>query len=221
MKGNSQRVPGKNFKNLGGKPLFDWMLDTLLAIEVIEQIIINTDASELLDNPRLQSNQKILLRERPQELRGDAVSMNAIIASDVEWTSGDFFLMTHSTNPFIRPSTVEKALEKFDRETSSGKFDSLFSVNRFQTRFYQGDGLPINHDPNNLVQTQDLEPWFEENSCLYVFSRESFKRTGARIGEKPVLFETPKIESIDIDTTEDWEMAELVASMVKIKERSR
>ena len=86
-------------------------------------------------------------------------------------------------------------------------YDSLFSVNRHQTRFYRADGTPINHDPDNLIPTQDLEPWFEENSCFYLFSKGSFAATRARIGEKPILYETPKLEAIDIDEQEDWDMA--------------
>ena len=79
-----------------------------------------------------------------------------------------------------------------------------------QTRFYREDGSPVNHDPNNLVRTQDLEPWFEENSCLYIFSGESFAKTNARIGERPIMLETPKLESIDIDTMEDWAHAAIL-----------
>ena len=61
--------------------------------------------------------------------------------------------------------------------------------------------------PNNLVRTQDLEPWFEENSNLYIFTRESFAKTQARIGAQPMMYEGPFFESIDIDTPADWDFA--------------
>lgn len=80
-----------------------------------------------------------------------------------------------------------------------------------QTRFYRADGSAINHDPNNLIRTQDLEPWFEENSNLYLFSRESFTATNARIGRKPMMYESPRFESIDIDDQEDWDFAVVAA----------
>ncbi|MGH8587266.1 MAG: acylneuraminate cytidylyltransferase family protein, partial [Gammaproteobacteria bacterium] len=79
-------------------------------------------------------------------------------------------------------------------------------------RLYRGDGSAVNHDPQNLLRTQDLEPWFEENSCLYLFSAEGFARTGARIGDRPLLFETPRLESVDIDEPDDWRLAELLAA---------
>eukprot|EP00438_Fugacium_kawagutii_P011497 Skav204694 [mRNA] locus=scaffold7486:27538:27780:+ [translate_table: standard] len=70
---------------------------------------------------------------------------------------------------------------------------------------------PVNHDPDNLVRTQDLEPWFEENSNLFIFNSESFSKTNARIGAKPAMYETPPLESIDIDTADQWMLAEAVA----------
>jgi CMP-N-acetylneuraminic acid synthetase len=84
-------------------------------------------------------------------------------------------------------------------------------VDKVQTRFYRADASAVNHDPNNLVRTQDLEPWFEENSNLYVFNKDSFAKTKARIGINPVMHVNPKFESIDIDEQEDWDMAVVAA----------
>ena len=102
-------------------------------------------------------------------------------------------------------------IAQYQTARSSNKADSLFGVTKFQTRFYKGDGTPINHDPDNLIRTQDLEPWYEENSCIYIFDKNSFASTKARIGRKPILFEIPKLESIDIDEKEDWFLVNVVA----------
>lgn len=212
MKGHSERVPGKNFKMLGHKPLFRWMLDTLSRSERIEQIIINTDAaSELTESgltPGEGGDAKVLLRNRRAELVGDMISMNLVIADDIENIEADLYLMTHVTNPFISLKTIESAIQSFEKNPSA---DSLFAVNQFQTRFYKVNGDPINHDPDNLIRTQDLEPWYEENSCLYLFTRSSFAATQARIGKAPILFETPRLESVDIDEPEDWSLAEALS----------
>ena len=69
----------------------------------------------------------------------------------------------------------------------------------------------MNHDPSKLLRTQDLEPWFEENSNIYIFTEESFKKTGARIGENAMMFEVPKFEAIDIDNPQDWNFATVAA----------
>ena len=119
--------------------------------------------------------------------------------------------MTHTTNPFLEKETIIEAIKSFCDAKEKNNSDSLFSVNKVQTRFYLKDGHPVNHDPNNLVPTQDLEPWFEENSNLYLFTKDSFIKTRARIGLNPMMIETKKVESIDIDTPEDWELASFVA----------
>ena len=214
MKANSQRVPGKNFRLLHGRPLYRWMLDTLLSTQEIDRVIINTDANQLLDDPELTLDKRVLVRERASILRGDTVSMNKILADDVAHDEGEYFLMTHTTNPFLQCETIRHAMEDFMRGLWAGQCDSLFSVNRFQTRFYRGDASPVNHDPQQLLQTQDLEPWYEENSCLYLFTRESFSQTAARIGNQPMLFETPREESVDIDTPEDWDLAGMLAPVM-------
>ncbi|MFD2579014.1 hypothetical protein ACFSTD_11225 [Novosphingobium colocasiae] len=137
--------------------------------------------------------------------------MNRILVDDIAALAADTYLMTHTTNPFLSAASITAALAQYQRAVESGEADSLFTVNRIQTRFYAGCGRPINHDPNNLIRTQDLEPWFEENSNLYIFSRNSFARTSARIGRHPILFESPALEAIDIDTPEQWCIAEALA----------
>ena len=208
MKAHSQRVPGKNFREIAGKPLVRWVLDVLLSITEIERVIINTDARRQLREVGVTPSERVVIRDRPEALRGDFVSMNRVLADDVESVNADRYLMTHTTNPLLRAPSIRAALTAFESSDS----DSLFSVSRVQTRFYREDGTPVNHDPTNLVRTQDLEPWFEENSCLYLFSRSSFRSTGARIGKKPLMVQTPRLESIDIDGPDDWTLAEALLS---------
>jgi CMP-N-acetylneuraminic acid synthetase len=211
MKAHSARVSGKNFRSFAGKPLFRWILDTLLTIEEIDQVVINTDARAILAEHGLTDSVRVLIRDRKPEICGDFVSMNLVLGDDVANVSADVYLMTHTTNPLLGAATVRDALNAFNEARQAGKADSLFSVNKLQTRFYRADASPVNHDPMNLIRTQDLEPWFEENSNLYLFTKESFAKTGARIGERPMLFETPRSESADIDDQEGWDLAETLA----------
>lgn len=213
MKANSQRVKGKNFKPLHGKPLFAWILDSLLAVDEIDQVVINTDARHILAENGLTESDRVLIRDRKPELCGDTVSMNLILADDIAAIPAETYLMTHTTNPMLSPETIAAALAEYRAGVASGTADSLFTVNKIQTRFYRADASPVNHDPNNLIQTQDLEPWFEENSNLYIFSSNSFAATKARIGRKPLLYEMDKLEAIDIDTPEDWALAEAIAQL--------
>ncbi len=211
MKAHSARVSGKNFRPFHGKPLFRWILDSLLSIQELDQVVINTDAREILASHGLVSTDRVVIRDRKPEICGDFVSMNLVLEDDIAHVEADFYLMTHTTNPLLSAGTISYAFQALKKAHSEGKADSLFTVNRFQTRFYRGDGSAVNHDPKNLIRTQDLEPWFEENSNLYIFTRESFAQTQARIGVKPMMFETPRIESADIDDQEGWDMAEMIA----------
>lgn len=211
MKAHSSRVKNKNFRLFAGKPLFQWILDTLVELDEIDQVVINTDAREVLREHGLEESDRVMIRDRKPELCGDEVSMNLVLGDDLENVAADNYLMTHTTNPLLSKVTVQKALARFKEGTGGGEGDSLFTVNRHQTRFYRGNGEPVNHDPNNLIPTQDLETWYEENSCLYLFTGESFAKTGARIGEKPLFFETPALESVDIDTEVEWHHAEVLA----------
>ncbi|WP_417360016.1 MULTISPECIES: cytidylyltransferase domain-containing protein [Gammaproteobacteria] len=213
MKANSERVKGKNFKLLAGKPLFQWILDSLLAAPEIDQVVINTDARHILLESGLKENNRVVIRERRPELCGDFVSMNLILADDIENIDADAYLMTHTTNPLLSTETISTAIRVFSEGNDS--HDSLFTVNKFQTRFYREDLTAVNHDPKNLIRTQDLEPWFEENSCLYIFTKDSFKKNQARIGTSPIMYVTPRLESIDIDEPEDWVIASALANYLK------
>jgi CMP-N-acetylneuraminic acid synthetase len=220
MKANSVRVKGKNFRDFCGKPLFRWILDTLLEVDEINQIVINTDARDILQENGLIDSSRVLIRDRREDIRGDFVSMNKIIADDISSIQADIYLMSHTTNPLLSSKTIRNAINAYKFGLSTGSCDSLFTVDRIQTRFYEKDGTPVNHDPDNLVRTQDLDPWFEENSNLYIFTAESFTKTNARIGKKPHLFVTPKYESIDIDEPEDWNFAVAAATVLSSHSRN-
>jgi len=217
MKANSERVKGKNFRDFGGKPLFRWMLDTLLSVAEIDVVVINTDARHILVGNGLLDTDRIKIRDRRQEICGDMVSMNIIIEDDIANVDADIYLMTHTTNPLLSKASIETAISQFKNALQEGKADSLFTVNKIQDRFYDCNAHPINHDPNNLIRTQDLEPWYQENSNLYLFTSMSFLSTQARIGCQPMMLETELYESTDIDTPADWDMGEVMVDYYRKK----
>ncbi len=215
MKAISERVTGKNFRKFCGKPLFRWILDTLLEVKEINQIVINTDARDILANNDLTDTERVMIRDRKPEICGNQVSMNLVLEDDVANVNADIYLMTHTTNPLMSADTICKALAAFKKAHVAGHSDSLFTVDKVQTRFYRADCSPVNHDPDDLIPTQNLEPWFEENSNLYIFTKKSFAKTNARIGKRPLMYESPFFESIDIDTPEDWDFAVIAANYLK------
>ena len=221
MKAVSERVAGKNFREFNGKPLFRWTLNTLLSIKEIDQVIINTDAREILADNGLIETDRIVIRDRKPEICGGMISMNLVIEDDVNNVDADLYIMTHTTNPLLSSESIGNALKKFQIKLERNEADSLFTVDKIQTRFYREDCSAVNHDPDNLLRTQDLETWFEENSNLYIFTKAAFSKTNARIGKTPMMFETPKFESIDIDTLDDWDFALMVGGYLLNKEENK
>jgi len=209
MKGNSERVPNKNMRDFHGAPLYHAVMKSLLASKYIENVVINTDSDIIAKNAKETFGDKVIIIDRPTDIQGDFVSMNNIIEYDLGQLKGDHFLQTHSTNPLLRTDTIDKAIEKYFEGLD--KFDSVFGVTKIQTRFYDKDAKPVNHNPEELLRTQDLEPLYEENSNFYIFTKQAFINADKkRIGLKPQIFEVNKLEAVDIDEPEDFELAELL-----------
>ena len=212
MRHHSQRVPGKNYRPLAGKPLYQHIIETILAVPEIDRVVVDTDSEPVMDSLRKRFP-KVTIINRPEALRADDVPMNDILLYDTEQVQADFYLQTHSTNPLLRTATVSRAIEAFLAEYPHK--DSLFSVTRWQTRLYDQHGKAINHDPSVLLQTQDLPPVYEENSCLYLFTRENLLKRHHRIGEHPILFEIDPDEAWDIDEEIDFEITDFLMQRKK------
>ena len=207
MRHHSQRVPGKNYRPLAGKPLFHHILETLLAVPEIGAVAVDTDSEPVMQGLREHFPQ-VQIIDRPAALRADDVPMNDILLHDTAQLQADYYLQTHSTNPLLRPETISRGVNAFF--TDPVRYDSLFSVTRWQTRLYYQDGRAINHNPAELIQTQDLPPVYEENSCLYLFTREALAKNHHRIGLTPLMFEIDRNEAWDIDEELDFEICEFL-----------
>ena len=207
MRHHSQRVPGKNYRPLVGRPLFHHIIETLMAVLEINEVVVDTDSEPVMDGLRKNfPNVKII--DRPQHLRADDIPMNDILIHDTDLVPADFYLQTHSTNPLLKPETVSRAINIFLADYPS--HDSLFSVTRLQTRLYDQNGHAINHDPKELIRTQDLPPVYEENSCIYIFNRENLIAKQHRISDRPLMFEIPADEAWDIDEELDFEICQFL-----------
>ena len=207
MRHHSQRVPGKNFRPLAGKPLYQHIIQTLLSVPAICTVVVDTDSEPIMDGLRRDFPQVVIL-PRPENLRADAISMNEILLYDTSRIEADFYIQTHSTNPLLRPETISNAVQTFLADYPA--HDSLFSVTRLQSRLYDQHGHALNHDPNILLQTQDLPPVYEENSCIYIFTRDNLELRRNRLGERPLMFEMDADEAWDIDEELDFAITDFL-----------
>ncbi len=207
MRHNSQRVPGKNYRALAEKPLYEHIIEVLLAVPEISTIMVDTDSEPVMAGLRRDFPQ-VQLIERPENLRAPEIPMNEILAYDTAQLEADFYLQTHSTNPLLRPETLSRGIQKFLQQYPA--YDSMFSVTRLQTRLWDQLTRPINHNPAILLQTQDLPPVYEENSCFYMFTRQNLLTRRNRMGLRPLMVEIPRMEAVDIDEEADFQIADLL-----------
>lgn len=210
MRHSSERVRGKNYRPLAGKPLFHWVVETLLAVPEIDEVVIDTDSPTIIEDAS-GAFPDVRVLVRPEHLRAGEIPMNDVLLNTVEQVNADVVLQTHSTNPFLSAATVSSALQRF--LSKEGDCDSAFGVTRLQARLWTANASPVNHDPAVLLRTQDLEPIYLENSCFYIFTPATLRERGNRIGAHPLLIETPAMEAIDIDEESDWNLAAAVAEM--------
>lgn len=208
MRHQSERVPGKNYRSFAGRPLFHHIVRALLGSSLIHRVVIDTD-SELIVDDAARSFPKIQVVERPPHLRTPTTPMNEVLLHDVAQIEADYYLQTHSTNPLLRTETIDAAVKAFI--DALPQFDSLFSVTPLHARLWSVKGEPMNHDPDVLLRTQDLEPLLEENSCLYMFSRQTLERNRNRIGKRPLIYQVrDRSEAWDIDDELDFVIAEFL-----------
>lgn len=209
MRHDSERVPLKNTRPLGGRPLYHHIVSTLLACPYVDVIVIDTDSAAIgTDVAESFAGERVQVIPRPAHLLGGDVPMTEVLSHDVRVVDADYYLQTHSTNPLLSTTSVSRAIEAFS--AAAADFDSLFGVTEIQVRLWTGDGRAINHDPAALVRTQDLPPVLEENSNLYIFDRATLEKTGRRIGERPLPFAIKREEAWDIDEELDFEVAEFL-----------
>lgn len=207
MRHSSERVPGKNYRNFAGKPLFFYVVESLLACKAINTVVIDTD-SEVVIELAQQHFPAVTILKRPEHLRDGSIPMNDVLLNAISQVEADFYLQTHSTNPILSAATIEAAVNKF--LAVYPMYDSLFTVTKRNVRFWDVLARPINHNQNILLRTQDLPPIYEENSCMYLFTKEILQRKHNRIGDRPFMFEMPEIEAQDIDVELNFKVAEFL-----------
>lgn len=198
---NSKRVVGKNLKKLGEKPLLQYILETLVKVQGLDEIYVYCSQESII--PYLPKGVKFLKRDT--SLDSDETLGKEIYEAFVKDVQADVYMLAHTTSPFVKPGTIEKAL----KAVTSGKHDSAFSAQKIQT-FTWFNGKPLNYSLKDIPRTQTIEPIYVETSAFYIFRREVWTELNQRIGNNPYMALTDTIESVDIDNPEDFEFASTI-----------
>lgn len=204
----SQRVKDKNIRDFAGESLIKIKLKQLLKVPEVSRIIVSTDDPKVKDIVNNLNEDKIEISHEELD-RSDIGSNNE---SMVRYFANKFdidghFLWTHVTSPFITEETYSKAIKLYLENL--GKNDSLVSVIKIQKYLWDENGHSFNYDHSaeKWPKTQTLKPIYEINSGIFLLPYSLMREKQDRIGDKPIYFETTKLENFDIDWQEDFDLA--------------
>ena len=195
----NERCPGKNTRTLGTKPLLEYELCSLKATNLCDSICVFCSSEEVI--PFLPEG--VVFKKRLECLDLPTANFTQIFQAFMGEVDADIYVYAHATAPFITVETMRQCIES----VKSGKYDSAFCALRLQDYLWQ-DGEPLNFDASNLPRTQDLKPIYQETSGIYVFTKAVFQNYHRRIGKNPFIKEVSFKEAVDIDTPEDFLLAE-------------
>ncbi|OUU30058.1 MAG: hypothetical protein CBB97_01605 [Candidatus Endolissoclinum sp. TMED37] len=220
IKNNSVRIPGKNFINLGNKPLWEHLVSELSNHE----LYINTDSKKLIDE--IQNNSKFshcrLIKRSQKHI--DWENNSKINTSPVSDMFSDFLndyvddlnepiVLTHVTSPFLKSATIVNAKNKL-----SSKYKSVHSVGVIKDFAWlktKNTIREINFDKNVVQLTQDLDPLYISKGAFFIISKKTFIEHNNRISPNNYFYPLSHIEGIEIDTFEDLEFANVVYKGIK------
>ena len=211
VKAHSERLEGKNNLLFAGKPLYHVILETLSSTPFVSSIIVDTDSLAVAEEAA-DLFPKVEIVIRPQHLIGGHITSNDIIAHDIRQSDEEHFIQMFCSSPLVSVKTLEAALRFYF--SSLPNHDSLFSVSRFHSRFYNEQNQLVNAGAESTVLSQETSPLFQENGAFYIFSRTSYLNAGnKRIGKSPQQYELNKVESMKIEYADDFELAEVLYSI--------
>lgn len=204
IKLNNERLPGKNTKMLGEKPLLQYELDKLLKIGKLDGIYVYCSQEEIC--PYLPDGVDFL--KRPEFLDLPTSNFTQIFENFMNAVDADIYVYAHATAPFITVETIKECVDA----VISGTYDSAFCASKIQDYLWQ-DGEPLNFDAANVPRSQDIKPIYRETSGVYVFTKDVFRTCRRRIGKHPFVKEVSFKEAVDINNPEDFELAEALAGI--------
>jgi len=200
---NSQRIPGKNVKRLGDTYLVNYALRAMNMVKAVDDVVMFAAEPSICDYIVNGINYRYL--KRPEFLDTKEAKVQDLIREFLKLDNSEIIVMFHITSPFLRPETIDECIGK----VSSGEYDSAFTALRINKRCWF-KGKPLNYNIKH-GNKQTIEPVIVEHS-LYVFKRNIFEATSQRISSNSYIKIVDLLEGHDIDTPEDFEIAELIVN---------
>ena len=214
IKEHSERLPNKNFLDLGGLPIYKHLLYELRGKEVY----LDTDSKKVIKECHEDKNlhhviaykrrKKFIDLENSEKFGvSPALLMVENFLNKYVEDDDEIIITPHVTSPFIKMKTIKKAVKKL-----GDKFDSVCSVTMHKEfawlKYENGKYSAINFNPDVVEKTQNLPPIIMGNGAFFIFTKKTFIRYNNRLGKNPYYFVLSMPESIEIDYQEDYELAQ-------------
>lgn len=201
IKMNNERTPGKNTKRFhDGTPLIQCILS---ALKNCKEMYCN---KEEIKEYILPGTRYLKRDERYDTAQADVNDMFRAFSLEVP---ADIYVLAHATAPFLKADSIDEGI----RAVKTGEYDSAIAVRKLQ-EFIWKDSLPVNYNPMKIPRTQDLEPLYVETTGLYIYTKDVIQNRRSRIGEHPFMLEVDTIEAADINTPEDFMIADAIYNHV-------
>ncbi len=204
IKLNSTRLKNKNILPFGRrgneKPLLTFIFDILRKTHELDEIYCYCSDETI----RQYLPEQVTFLKRPEFLDGHDITSNQLLLHFADSVAADCYLLTHATNPLIRPETIDRTV----RAVKSGEYDSAMTVRRIQDLLWI-DGKP-NFDPANAPLTQNIAPVYQETYGALCLRRELIVNEHRRAGYKPAFIDVSDVECVDINTQEDYDFARIM-----------
>ena len=214
----SKRIPKKNVRYMCGKPLIYYPIELCLRSKCFSEIYLNSESTEL---GKIAINAGIRYHERPPELSNDQSTNREFTYEFLKKHECDYVIMVNPTSPLL----TDKTLKEFLEYVESHDYDTVLSViSQKEETFY--DGKALNFSLSEKINSQNLKPVQPIVWSLTAWKRKTFIKNqessinpvfGGSIG----LFSIPKNESCDLDTEEDWIIAEGIMTSSKLQNEKR
>ena len=214
-------MPGKNLRLVGGVPLVGRAVASARRAGLIDDVYVSTDDAAIADTARAFG---AMVVDRPGVLAGDTASsesalLHVLDCLENEQIRADVVVFIQATSPFIDPADLDAAVAR----VRDGEWDSAFSARRTHAFLWHRTSTGaegINHDETYRLRRQDLEPQFEETGAFYVMRADGLRETGYRFFGRIGIAVVPELTAVDIDSVDDLELANLVATLHPVKEES-
>ncbi|PIE69222.1 MAG: acylneuraminate cytidylyltransferase [Deltaproteobacteria bacterium] len=208
-RGGSKRIPGKNVKILGDKPLISWTIEAAQQSSFIDKLILSTDDASIAEIAMEYGCEVPFMRPRnlaTDDARSEEVAFHALEALGDEYY--DYMILLQPTSPFRSSEDIDRAVEVCLSEGYSSLV-STRSVRENPSWMYTSDGRKL------LSLAEHLEhivhrPWQILNGAIYLFNVLWFMKSKTFIDDQTYLYPMPWERSVDVDTAEDWAWAEFL-----------